>query len=162
MGSEVGCSLWWRRGLFRSADERRTRVRYSLPSMFFCNIMRRYCGIGGMHTLPRSILAGCAQSAVSVRVGVRVSSIEPCDGSARWALYGVGGAAACHDSAEELAQASHSALLGHFDIVHHLLHAVLRHSRDACACTCHRYLGVLCSLAPSQCRSSRKFGCARA
>jgi hypothetical protein len=71
-----------------------------------------------MHTLPLSILTACDPSAVTVRAGVRVSSVEPCGCDAsRWALYGVGGAAAFHDTAEEQAQAAHTALLGHFDIV---------------------------------------------
>jgi hypothetical protein len=50
---------------------------------------------------------------------VRVSSIEPSGGhsSARWTLYGVDGAAARHDTAEEQARAKLGALLGHFDIV---------------------------------------------
>ena len=121
MGSEVGCSLWRRRGLFRSADERRTRVRYSLPSMFFCNIMRRYCGIGGMHTLPRSILRACDEKTVSVQVGARVASIEDaaCAGgaNARWALFGVSGEAAYHDSPEAQARAAENTLLGYFDFV---------------------------------------------
>jgi hypothetical protein len=53
-----------------------------------------------------------------------VSSVEQCvcDDAARrtaprWSLYGVGGAAAFHDTTEEQAQAAHTALLGNFDIV---------------------------------------------
>ena len=55
-----------------------------------------YCGVGGMHTLPRSILA---DSAATVHRGVRVAGMHrETDGT--WTLLGVGGAAAYHDTAE--------------------------------------------------------------
>jgi hypothetical protein len=118
LGAEVGRTLWRRRRLFRSSNQRRARVRHALRSLFHCNILPSYCGAGGMHTLPRSILTACDPSAVVVRAGVRVSSVEQCVcDAARWSLYGVGGAAAFHDTTEEQAQAAHTALLGNFDVV---------------------------------------------
>ena len=110
-----------------------------------------YCGSGGMHTLPRSILRACDEKTVSVQVGARVASIEDaaCAGgaNARWALFGVSGEAAYHDSPEARARAAENALLGYFDIVSTPLscaplsiNSVTRRSFQTvtpCACAAH-------------------------
>jgi hypothetical protein len=77
-----------------------------------------YCGVGGMHMLPRCILAACDSDVVSMRSGVRVTSVEAAAcGGARWVLQGVSGDAAYHDTAEDQAHAARASFLGLFDIV---------------------------------------------
>ncbi|EOD22427.1 hypothetical protein EMIHUDRAFT_200815 [Emiliania huxleyi CCMP1516] len=72
-----------------------------------------YTGVGGMHRLPRAILAA---SGASVRRGVRVSSVAPAAGGG-WALRGTGGLAALHDTANSIADGVDDAPLGVFDAV---------------------------------------------
>ena len=72
-----------------------------------------YVGVGGMHMLPRQILAA---SSSTVRRGVRVADLlrRP-DG--KWELFGTSGEAAFHDTAEAEASKVDPASLGVFDAV---------------------------------------------
>lgn len=75
---------------------------FGLPS----NSAPVFVGTGGMHTLPRSILAECG---ATVHRGVRVASMERVAGGEQdgmWTLYGVAGEAAFHDSSEAAAAAA--------------------------------------------------------
>ena len=123
-----------------------------------------YCGAGGMHTLPRSILRSCDKDIVRVQVGARVTSLKDsaCTSAAnaRWALFGVSGDAAYHDTPEAQARASENALLGFFDIVsilYYLCHSISSFSTEhqfqtvtPCTCAAHRHIVVLRLLAPRQ------------
>ena len=72
-----------------------------------------YVGVGGMHRVPRRVLEA---SGATVHAGVRVSGLRRVaaadGGPPQWALLGVGGAAAFHDTAEAVAAATEAAALG--------------------------------------------------
>ena len=72
-----------------------------------------YVGVGGMHRVPRRVLEA---SGATVHAGVRVSGLRRVaaadGGPPQWALLGVGGAAAFHDTAEAVAAAAEAAALG--------------------------------------------------
>ena len=81
-------------------------------------------GVGGMHALPRRILAACGDGAVRVQRGVRVAGMERADAAAggsekraSWRLLGVAGSAAFHDTAESAARGAARTVLGEFDAV---------------------------------------------
>ena len=65
-----------------------------------------YVGVGGMHRLPRRILAEAqdhAQSRLEVRAGVRVAAVsrdKANGGNGKWKLLGTTGTAAFHDTKE--------------------------------------------------------------
>jgi hypothetical protein len=118
-----------------------------------------YCGTGGMHMLPRCILAACDSDVVSVRSGVRVTSVDAAAGcGAPWALHGVSGEAAYHDTAEAQAQAARPSFHGSFDIVRILFYYKQPqiHNVTPCTCAVHRHLVVLRPMASCQCRHPRK------
>ena len=75
-----------------------------------------YTGVGGMHRLPRAILAGCKEGTTSVQRGVRVAGlVQNVEG---WTLLGTEGAAAFHDTPEaQAAGVEPSALAEPFDAV---------------------------------------------
>ena len=94
------CSEW--KGRFGSAGGEDAPDFFGLPS----HAVPVFVGTGGMHTLPRQILA--ASGAILHR-GVRVASMERMEGGAclgMWSLYGVAGEAAYHDSSEATAAAT--------------------------------------------------------
>ncbi|KAL1510534.1 hypothetical protein AB1Y20_006837 [Prymnesium parvum] len=72
-----------------------------------------YAGVGGMHWLPRRILA---EARVEVRAQTRVASVERREGG-KHELYGVVGEGAYHDTPESKAAASVVSSLGVYDAV---------------------------------------------
>lgn len=104
------CQVW--DGKFGSAGEGAVADFFGLPS----NEAPVYAGVGGMHLLPRRLLNACHPERVHVRRGVRVAGMDrEADGS--WALLGVSGAAAFHDTADGVAQQAAREVLGLFDMV---------------------------------------------
>jgi predicted NAD/FAD-dependent oxidoreductase len=72
-----------------------------------------YVGVGGMHLLPRRILA---QSGATVHAGVRIGGVQRLD-SGQYELLGVGGEAAFHDTTEAFAAGARADTRGTFDAV---------------------------------------------
>ena len=108
---EAGWAAEWG-GRFGTAGEGVPVDFFGLPS----NETPVYSGVGGMHMLPRRLLNACDSDRVQVRRGVRVSGMDrEADGS--WALLGVSGAAAFHDTADGAAQQAQREVLGLFDLV---------------------------------------------
>lgn len=76
-----------------------------------------FAAVGGNHQLPRRILAGAT---AAVHRGTRVISIDHNADAAQgrtWRLSGVGGEAAFHDTAEDVAATAKPHVLGEFDAV---------------------------------------------
>lgn len=105
-----------------------------------------YVGVGGMHTISRFEAKSAVKRGAILNSGVRVSKILPfkqtlgCDSDSgegslprkvseecslnkdknkdrKWELFGTGGAAALHDSAEKVASGVNHYSLGTFDAV---------------------------------------------
>ena len=96
---------------FGSAGEGAADDFFGLPS----NPAPVYAGVGGMHMLPRRLLAACADT-LTVRRGVRVAGMRrEADGT--WSLLGVSGSAAYHDTADAAARQAEHAVLGTYDLV---------------------------------------------
>ena len=85
---------------------------FGLPS----NDAPVYVGVGGMHLLPRKLLAACDASRVTVQRGVRVAGMRR-DNDGAWSLLGVSGAAAYHDTKESEAQQIEQHVIGCFHLV---------------------------------------------
>jgi renalase len=108
---EAGWVAEWN-GRFGTAGEGTAVDFFGLPS----NEAPVYAGVGGMHLLPRRLLSACDSGRVHVRRGVRVAGMDrEADGS--WALLGVSGAAAFHDTADGAAQQAPREVLGLYDLV---------------------------------------------
>ena len=109
------CAAGWTaewRGRFGTAGEGTVDDFFGLPSLD----APVYIGIGGMHMLPRQLLQACDPNRVIVRRGVRVAGMDrEADGA--WALLGVSGSAAFHDTADAAAQQAQREVLGLFDLV---------------------------------------------
>jgi predicted NAD/FAD-dependent oxidoreductase len=74
-----------------------------------------YAGVGGMHLLPRRLL-GASSSNVKVCRGVRVAGMHR-EEDGKWALLGVDGEAAYHDTSDAEALQAQEHVLGTFDTV---------------------------------------------
>jgi len=72
-----------------------------------------YVGVGGMHRLPRAVLAG---TGATIEPGIRVTSVSRV-ASGKWRLRGTDGPGAFHDTPESVAAAASDQLLGEFDAV---------------------------------------------
>ena len=105
----LGWAAEWR-GRFGVAGEGEAMDFFGLPS----HREPVFVGVGGMHMLPRRVLANCG---ATLHRGVRVARMERDEATSTWTLHGVGGEAAYHDTAEASAAAAAPTALGSFDIV---------------------------------------------
>lgn len=73
-----------------------------------------YAGVGGMHQVPRQLLASCPN--VTVHRGTRVSQVTPRE-DGKWDIWGTSGMAAFHDTSEGEARAAAPQILDTVDVV---------------------------------------------